>query len=400
MNGHESADQRQPLKVFLVVGEESGDQLGAGLMRALHQRLGGQVEFSGVGGNAMAAEGLTSLFPLNEIALMGFVSVATHVPTLLRRMNDTARAAVSARPDVLVIIDSPDFTHRVARRVRRAAPHIPIVDYVSPSVWAWRSGRARAMRAYVDHVLALLPFEPAVHERLGGPPCTYVGHPLGEAVESLRPNAAETQRRASDPPLMLVLPGSRRSEIRRLAAPFAQAVERLCAANGAVELVLPTLPHLADEIAAITAQWKVRPRLVTDVAEKQAAFRVARAALAASGTVTLELALAGIPTVAAYRTAAIEALILRRLVRVHSVILANLILGENIVPEFLQEECTPDRLAGALAPLLNDGPERRRQLDAFRRLDRIMQIGVTIPSVKAAEVVMDVVQSRKTQRFQ
>jgi lipid-A-disaccharide synthase len=256
------------------------------------------------------------------------------------------------------------------------------------------------MRAYVDHVLALLPFEPAVHERLGGPPCTYVGHPLGEAVESLRPNAAETQRRASDPPLMLVLPGSRRSEIRRLAAPFAQAVERLCAANGAVELVLPTLPHLADEIAAITAQWKVRPRLVTDVAEKQAAFRVARAALAASGTVTLELALAGIPTVAAYRTAAIEALILRRLVRVHSVILANLILGENIVPEFLQEECTPDRLAGALAPLLNDGPERRRQLDAFRRLDRIMQIGVTIPSVKAAEVVMDVVQSRKTQRFQ
>ena len=343
-------------------------------------------------------KGLTSLFPLADIALMGFVSIARHAPTLFWRLKDTAQAAIAAQPDVLVIIDSPDFTHRVARRVRKAAPHIPIIDYVSPSVWAWRSGRARAMRGYVDRVLALLPFEPAVHERLGGPPCTYVGHPLAETVQALRPNAVEAQRRAADPPLLLVLPGSRRSEIRRLAAPFGETIERLHASNGPLEIVLPTLPHLALEIEAITASWKVRPRLLVDPAEKQAAFRVARAALAASGTVTLELALARIPTVAAYRTAAIEALILRQLIRVHSVILANLVLGENIVPEFLQEDCTPDRLAAALAPLLHDSPERRRQMDAFARLDTIMQIGVMNPSVKAAEAVIDLAQSHKAQR--
>lgn len=393
-----AADQRQPLKVFLVVGEESGDHLGAGLMRALRKKLGGQVQFAGVGGSAMAAEGLTTLFPLTDIALMGFVAVARHLPTLFQRQRDTNRAAIAMQPDVLVIIDSPDFTHYLARRVRKAAPHIPIVDYVSPSVWAWRPGRARAMRAYVDHVLALLPFEPAVHERLGGPPCTYVGHPLSETVEALRPNESEISRRAADPPVVLVLPGSRHSEIRRLAAPFGDAIERVHGAKGPLDLVLPTLPHLAHEIREMTAHWMVRPRVVTAGAEKEAAFRVARAALAASGTVTLELALAGIPTVAAYRVAAIEALIVRRLINVPSVILANLVLGENVVPEFLQDDCTPDRLAAALALLLQDSPERRRQVDAFARLDSIMQIGEMTPSVKAAEVVINVARRRENQR--
>ena len=394
-----ATDRPSPLKVFLVVGEESGDQLGAGLMRALRERFAGDVSFAGVGGAAMASEGLPSLFPLADIALMGFVSIAQHIPTLLARMNATVRAAIAAQPDVVVIIDSPDFTHRVARRVRKAAPHIPIVDYVSPSVWAWRSGRARAMRAYIDHVLALLPFEPDAHERLGGPPCTYVGHPLAEATELLRPNADEARRREGDPPVILILPGSRRSEIRRLADPFAGTIERLHAREGRLELVLPTLPHLADEIATMTAQWKLRPRIVTERAEKYAAFRIARAALAASGTVTVELALAGVPTVAAYRMASFEALILRRLIRVHSVILANLVLGENAVPEFLQENCTPDRLAAALVPLLRQSPERFRQLDAFRRLQGIMRIGAMSPSVKAAEIVVQVAQSHKNQRF-
>jgi lipid-A-disaccharide synthase len=255
------------------------------------------------------------------------------------------------------------------------------------------------MRAYIDHVLALLPFEPDAHERLGGPPCTYVGHPLAEATELMRPNADEARRREGDPPVILILPGSRRSEIRRLAAPFAGTIERLYAREGRLELVLPTLPHLADEIATMTAQWKLRPRIVTERAQKYAAFRIARAALAASGTVTLELALAGVPTVAAYRMAPFEALILRRLIRVHSVILANLVLGENAMPEFLQENCTADRLAAALVPLLRQSPERLRQLDAFRRLQGVMRIGAVSPSVKAAEIVVQVAQSHKNQRF-
>lgn len=357
-------------------------------MRALRAKLGEAVRFRGVGGNAMTAEGLQTLFSLDDVALMGFVAVAKGLPRLLARIRQTAIAAVAAKPDVLVIIDSPDFTHRVARRVRTRAPHIPIVDYVSPTVWAWRPGRARAMRGYIDHVLALLPFEPAAHARLGGPPCTYVGHPLAERVSALRPNAEETRRRLTDPPVLLVLPGSRRGEIHRLLAPFRSALERVGARAGAIDVVLPTLPHLAGDIAAATADWRLPPRVIIDSDEKHAAFRIARAALAASGTVTLELALAAVPTVAAYRMPALDAAVARRMIRVPSVILANLVLEENVVPEFLQEACTPEGLAEALVPLLGDTPERRRQLAAFARLDAIMQIGRGAPSERAAEIVI------------
>ena len=389
MSVHKGASaEGESLSVFLVVGEESGDQLGAGLMRALRAQRQGRVRFAGLGGSAMAAEGLTTRYPRADSAHIGFLTVASRLPAIFLRIRQTARAAVAANPDVLVIIDSPDFTHRVARRVRAVAPHIPIVDYVSPSVWAWRAGRARAMRAYVDRVLALLPFEPAVHAELGGPPCTYVGHPLAENIAELRPNEAEAARRAADPPVLLVLPGSRRGEIRRHMRPFAEAIARVRQSGRPLELVLPTLPHLRDEVAGLVAQWPEPPRLIVDRAERHAAFRVARAALAASGTVTLELALAGVPMVAAYRVAAIEGAILRRLIRVPSVILANLVLGENVVPEFLQEACRPDRLADALAHLLTDTTMRRRQVEAFARLDAIMEIGKAVPSARAAEAVI------------
>jgi lipid-A-disaccharide synthase len=377
-----------PLHVFIIVGEESGDQLGAALMQALSARLDGRARFSGVGGHAMAAQGLTSLFPLADIALAGFLSVARRLPQVLARIRQAAHAVVEANPDVLVIIDSPDFTHRVARRVRAAAPGIPIVNYVSPSVWAWRARRAPAMRAYVDHVMALLPFEPAAHLRLGGPPCTYVGHPLASRVADLRPSAAEALRRAADPPVVLVLPGSRMSEIRQLLPRFRQAIESLNERAGPLDLVLATVPHLVSEIEAASRTWRARPRIVVSTEEKYAAFRIARVGLAASGTVTLELALAGVPTVAAYRVQPIEAAILRRVIRVPSVILANLVLGENVVPEFLQEACTPERLAEALAVLLGDTPERRRQVEAFERLDEIMQIGKIFPEERAADIVI------------
>jgi|RhiMetdeSRZDD1v2_1073273.scaffolds.fasta_scaffold02339_15 lipid-A-disaccharide synthase len=380
------------LKVFLVVGEESGDQLGASLMQALRSRLHDEVQFAGVGGAAMAREGLSSRFPLADVALMGFLAVARGWPKVFARIRETAGAVLAEQPDVLVIIDSPDFTHRVARRVRANAPGIPIVNYVSPSVWAWRPGRAQAMRAYVDHVLALLPFEPAAHARLGGPACTFVGHPVVEKIALLRPNEQEARRRLADPPVLLILPGSRRTEIRRLLAPFGETVARLQRAAGPLELVLPTLPHLHAELAEAIESWPIRPRLVTPDG-KHAAFRIARAALAASGTVTLELALSGVPTVAAYRAARIEAAILRRLVRLPSVILPNLVLGENVVPEFLQEDCTPDRLAAALTPLLADTAARRLQLAAFSRLDQVMAIGRAVPSAKAAEIVVAVAQN-------
>jgi lipid-A-disaccharide synthase len=377
----------EPLRVFLVAGEESGDRLGAPLMRALRERRH-EVIFAGLGGSEMAQEGLASLFPLGDLAVMGFNAVARKLPLIFRRIRETAAAVIAAQPDVLVIIDSPDFTHRVARRVRRRAPSIPIVNYVSPSVWAWRPGRARSMRPYVDHVLALLPFEPQAHERLGGPPCSYVGHPLAETAPGLRPNEAEAARRRADPAVLLVLPGSRSGEIKRLLGIFAKAVEALERTARPLEVIIPAVPHLETMLRQETSGWSRPPRIVVDATEKQAAFRIARAALTKSGTVTLELAVANIPMVAAYKVTAFEAPILRRVIKAPSAILANLVLGENVVPEFLQEGCTVENLTQALLPLLSDSPERQRQLDAFARLDAVMEIGVAHPSARAAEIVL------------
>ena len=375
-------------RVFLIATEESGDRLGAGLMKILRQRLGDAVQFDGVGGRAMAREGLSSLFPIEELSIMGFTAVAARVPKILRLIRHTADAVMAAAPDVLVIIDSPDFTHRVARRVRDREPAIPIVDYVSPTVWAWRPGRARAMVAYIDHVLALLPFEPAVYQRLRGPPCSYVGHPLTEQLATLRPSEDEVVRRWQEPPVVLVLPGSRRSEVRRHMAVFGDALARLQAEGVAFELVLPTMPHLAEGVRAGIKNWKIEPRIVVEESEKRAAFRIARAALAKSGTVTLELALAGVPMVTAYKVGAAEAFILRRAIKVHSVILANLVVGRDVVPEFLQETCTAENLARALREVMAATPARASQVDAFAGIESIMTTGGVSPSVRAADIVL------------
>ena len=372
-------------KVFLIATEESGDRLGANLMKVLRQRLGGAVRFEGVGGQSMAHEGLASLFPIEELSIMGFSAVLRQLPMILRRIRQTADAVTQASPDILVIIDSPDFTHRVARRVRARDPSLPIVDYVSPSVWAWRPGRARAMLGYVDHVLALLPFEPKVYRRLHGPPCSYVGHPLVEQIDMLRPDADEQRRRHGQPPVVLVLPGSRRGEISHHLAVFGETLGLL---DLPFEPVLPTMPHLQDVIREGVKSWPVQPRIIVGEQEKKAAFRSAHAAFVKSGTVTLELALAGVPMVAAYKVGAVEAWILRRAIRGSSVILANLVIGENVVPEFLQQDCTAVKLAPALRDILGDSPLRRRQTEAFAGLDAIMSTGGQPPSARAADIVL------------
>ena len=374
--------------IFLIATEESGDRLGAGLMKVLRQRLGDAVLFEGVGGLAMASEGLTSLFPIEELSIVGFAAVVRRLPRIMRLIRQTVDAVMQTSPDALVIIDSPDFTHRVARRVRSRDQSIPIIDYVSPTVWAWRPGRARAMISYIDHVMALLPFEPEAYRRLRGPPCTYIGHPLIDQLASLRPNAEERARREAENPLLLVLPGSRRSEVRHHMAIFGETLALLSAEGIAFEPVLPTTPQLEEIIRENVKGWQVQPRIAVTEAEKRTAFRSARAALAKSGTVTLELALAGVPMVAAYRVGAVEAFILRRAVKVQSVILANLVLGKEVVPEFLQENCTAEALAKSLREVLTDTPLRRRQVEAFATLDSVMSTGGAPPSLRAAEIVL------------
>jgi lipid-A-disaccharide synthase len=383
-------------KIFLIATEESGDRLGAGLMKVLRQRLGGAVKFEGIGGQSMAREGLASLFPIEQLSIMGLAAVVKQFPMILRRIRETASAVAAASPDILVIIDSPDFTHRVARRARARDPSIPIIDYVSPSVWAWRPGRARAMRAYVDHVLALLPFEPEEYRRLRGPPCSYVGHPLTEQIGVLRPGVDEQKRRDGQPPVLLVLPGSRRSEINHHMAVFGETLGQLAAEGAPFELILPTMPHLLDAVRAGVERWPVQPRVVVGEQEKRAVFRIARAALAKSGTVTLELALAGVPMVTAYKVGGAEAWVLRRAINVKSVILANLVAGENVIPEFLQRDCTPEKLSQALREVLSESPLRRRQLEAFAKIDAVMSTGNQSPSVRAADIVLKTM--RKSRR--
>jgi lipid-A-disaccharide synthase len=376
----------------MVAGEESGDRLGAALMNAL-KSLVPAVRFSGVGGRQMAAAGLSSVIGTTPPAIIGFAAIPAGIVRYLRLIRQTADAAIAASPDILVIIDSPEFTHRVAKRVRGAAPNIPIVDYGAPSVWAWRPGRARAMRSYVDHVMALLPFEPAAFQRLDGPPCTFVGHPATERLNELRPTTEDSRRRASPPPIVLVMPGSRSGEINRLLGLFKTTVEGIASRKGDVEFVIPAVPALADRLRGETIGWRAKVSVVTEPEERNAAFRRARLALVKSGTSTFEVALAGVPMVATYRISHIEAVVMPLILKVPSVILVNLILGENVVPELLQYDATAAKLIAAAMPLFDDGPQRQRQLDAFARLDEVMQIDGETPSLRAAKIVLEHVRS-------
>ena len=379
-----------PFRLFVVAGEASGDALGARFVQQIRHRLAGRpLDLRGVGGEVLSAEGLASIFPQEDIAVMGFGPVVARLPLLLRRISDAAQAAAAFAPDLMLTIDAPDFSLRVDKKLRRLNPAVPIVHWVCPSVWAWRQGRARRMRPHVDRILALLPFEPDALARLGGPDTVYVGHPLIERLAELRPDPDEARGRAdAQAPLILVLPGSRGSEIRHLMPAFGETIARIAQALPRARFVLPAVPRLVEVITGIVATWPVKPEIVTGEAAKLAAFRQARAALAASGTVTLELALAQVPTVAAYRGAGWEAALARRLIKLPTVILPNLILGENVVPEFIQEDVTPDALALALTAVIGDGAARDRQLDGFAALEHRMRSAGSSPAANAVDAAL------------
>ena len=402
MNAPISANSQH--RIFLVAGEASGDLLGAGLMGALQELTGNRFTFHGVGGTQMGMHGLQSLFPISDIAIMGIGPVIARLPLILRRISQTAAAAISDRPEAIVLIDSPDFTHRVAAKIRRALPTTPIIVYVSPTVWFWRPGRAPKLAQFCNRLLALLPFEPAVHKMLAGPPTRYVGHPFIEKRGNVP--IADPDR---EPPLavgrvphIVVLPGSRRSEVRRLIAPFGEALALLAERTGELDLVLPVVEHVQADVEEAIATWTIKPRLVKGETAKLAAFAQADAALAASGTVTLELGLSRVPVVAAYRLDWIGRWIkyflrppkaLAGLNLVRSAQLTNVIIGEMAVPEFIDSDCTPAVLANALETLLRDSPERRRQIGAFDRLSAIMQpIPNFRPNIEAAHAVLELIE--------
>ena len=380
-----------PLRIAVVAGEESGDLLAADLVAALSRMSGRDVSLVGIGGRHLGALGLESLFDSSQIALMGISAILRDLPRLLSRIRSTAAAIVAAKPHCLITVDSPDFSLRVAKRVRAADPSIPIVHYVCPSVWAWRPGRAAAMKPYVDHILCLLPFEPDELRRLGGPPSTFVGHRL--ATDPRIAAAAAMQARWSPPgdarpKTLLVLPGSRRGEVSRLLEPFAETVAQLRSRGHRLRVLIPTVPHVAPLVEAATSAWPERPEIILDPERKWTAFGEADAALSASGTVLLELALAGVPSLSCYRLDQVARLA-QGFVTVWSAALPNLIADRPVIPEFYNEYVRPRYLARALEALFEDTPYREWQRQGFAEV--AARLHTERPSGElAAAAVLDV----------
>jgi lipid-A-disaccharide synthase len=387
-----TAFSQKGLTIALVAGESSGDQLGSRLMDALGAAAGVTVQFVGVGGPLMLSKGLHSAFPMSDIAVNGLFPVLKRLPLLLRRIKQAAEAIAAAKPDVVVLIDAQDFNKQVAKRLRRLIPHTPIIGYVSPTVWAWRPGRARKIKPLFDRLMAVLPFEPQVHARLGGPETVYVGHPLMERPADWTATSEEQVLAENRPYRLLVLPGSRHGEISRLLPVFSDAVVILKARYPDLEVVLPAVEHLVADIRHLTSGWPVQPHILVGETEKWRAFRTARAALAASGTVTLELALAGVPMAVAYRVSWIEGEIARRMITVESASLPNLILGEKVIPEFIELGWTGADLAQEIAALFEGGAARDRQIKGFAEVRRRMATPHVSPSAAAAAIVVAATQ--------
>lgn len=375
---------------MLVAGETSGDTLGGELMAALKDMSPFPLVFSGVGGESMEREGLASIFPMTDIAVMGPREIIPRLPLIFRRIWQTVRHAVDVKPDIVVVIDSPEFTHMVAKRIARRAPSIPIVDYVLPSVWAWRQGRAKAMKKYIRRVLALLPFEPAFLRSVGVD-CVYVGHPAIQRVPEAGAGARFREAHGIAPaaPLLLVLPGSRLNEVKHLIGIFGDVVKQLARDIPNLRVVLPVVPHVRDLVEQAATSWPVDVLIVTEESEKRAAFDAATAAMAASGTVALELGLARVPMVIAYRAEALVGWFALSVLKIPSVVLVNLILDRPAVREYLQGRCTAADLLNGLRPLMSDTAERRRALADLDELRARIGVDGVPPSQRAAQAVLE-----------
>lgn len=390
---------KEPLKIAVVAGEVSGDMLGGDLVAALRSAYPGDIEIMGVGGPALEGQGLKSLFDFSELSIMGISQVLKRLPLLLRRIRQTADAIVAAEPDVLVIIDSPDFTHRVAKRVRKARPALPVVNYVCPSVWAWKEQRAPRMRGYVDRVLALLPFEPDVMQRLGGPVTTYVGHRLVSDADIGRIRAARLVRPDTPPGerRCLLLPGSRSTEITRLLPIFGETARILAERNPGLGFLLPTVPRQEALVRRLTADWPVRPVITVTPEEKWQAFIEADAAIAASGTVILELALARVPVLSTYRFDWLANFFVGRL-KIWTAAIPNMIADYGVVPEFLNEQVRPGTLARGFERLASDTTERRAMLEGYDLVLERMQTARP-PGETGAAVILNLLAEKKPGQF-
>ncbi len=373
---------------MIVVGEPSGDALGAQLIAALNG-LDRRISITGVGGKAMMAEGMNPLFTIDATSVMGLREVVPRIPAILKRVREVSDFAVEKKPDALVIIDSPDFTHRIAQRVKRHDPSIPIVNYAPPQVWASRSYRAKKMARYIDAVINFFPFELEFFQRFGIP-AYCAGYPVIERASLMQGGAdfRETRGIAQTAPVLAVLPGSRRNEIRFILPPFRRTVEILAREIPGLITVMPTVGHVAGLVRAAAQSWPTPVHVVEDNPDRFAAFDAADAALAASGTVTTELALARTPMVVGYRLGWLTYALARPFVHVPHIVLINLVLQRQAVPELIQSACTAEALAAAIRPLIHNSEARARQLRDLEIAVRAFGLGEESPSVRAARTVL------------
>jgi lipid-A-disaccharide synthase len=380
--------------IYLIAGEPSGDFLGGRLMAALKQRTRGAVRFAGIGGEEMTAQGLASRVPLDELAVMGVAEVLPRARRIFRRVAETIDDIVRRRPDVVVTIDSSGFTWRVAHGLRRRGERLPLVHYVAPMVWAWRAGRARRMARWYDRLLVLLPFEPPYFAKVGLA-CAYVGHPVVESGADRGDGCAFRRRHgiAADATLLVLLPGSRRGEVARLLPVFREAVRTLAERYPGLRVALPTTETVRDAVSEAVADWPV-PVTVTGREEKYDAFAAGNVAVAASGTVALELALAGLPAIVAYRISRLTHALVKRIVKVRYAHLLNLVLGREAVPELLQRNCTPARIVDAVTRLLDDPAARAAQIVSCREGLAMLGLGAIAPSLRAADEVLAIIAAR------
>lgn len=383
----------RPLRIFLIAGESSGDFLAATLMRALKARYPA-IEFTGIGGSRMMAAGLRSLFPMEELSVMGLAEVLPRLFKILGRIRQTAHEILKTRPDVVITVDSPDFCFRVIKRVKAENRSIPCVHYVAPSVWAWRPGRAKKVAGFLDHILTLLPFEPPYFEE-HGLHATFVGHPIVERMAQRGDGARfrEKYRIKEEQAVLCMLPGSRMSEISRLLESFSKTVDIVLRSKPDTVIAVPTLPHLRKHLEESFKGKGINPIIIDQEEDKFDCFAASIAALAASGTVSLELALTDTPHIISYRLNPVSAWIARRVLRTPSVNLVNILLKKTAIPELLQEDCIPPKMAHELLRLLDDRGARTDQLRAFREALIMLGLGdPETPSQKAARTVISVIE--------
>lgn len=363
---------RKSFNLGIVAGEESGDLLGADLVASL-KMIAPQlnIRLFGVGGAHLQQHGLLPLFNMSEISLMGLGEVLCKLPKLLYYINKLARYLSRQQLDCVLIIDSPDFTHRVAKKIKKLCPDLPIVQYIAPSVWAWREHRAQAMKDFIDHLLVVLPFEASYIRQLNGPACTYVGHKLCSNAVIKRVASDRLVQQQLDSklsPALLLLPGSRRSEIKRLMPLFGAIADNLCNEELKLRITIVTLPHLKAFVSDLASAWRFRPIIVAEDKEKWEAIVTADIALSASGTVLLELALCGIPTISVYKMDMLAKIFIKPRIKIWSAALPNIITGKPILPEFYNEYARADTLTRHIVYLLGNQHARLAQLSGFEEM--------------------------------